>query len=420
MRVAVISVNYSPELTGISVYSTGMSEHLARAGFEVDCYTAFSHYPRWAKAPADQWRLFRREEKAGVSVRRHYIYVPAKLSALRRMLFELSFVFSTTLGYAFGPRADCTVIVSPPLFLGIPIALLAKLKGSMSVFHVQDLQPDAAVDLGMLRRGNFTNLLFFLERQTYRLCDQVSTISRSMMKRIVSKGVPASKMFLFRNWANNEAVVPLQRNTSIRRAWNLGQRFVVLYSGNMGVKQGLESLLDCAERLRRYPDIAILVVGDGGEKNALVIQARRRGLDNLLFKPLQPMRRLSRLLASADVSVIPQKVGVTDIVLPSKLGNLMASARPMVVAATADTELGRIVRDDACCGLLVRPGDGAQMAEAILNLRADPGLRERFGSNGRAYMEQNLTSQVVLDRFAQTLRAMVVDHQSGATAYETA
>jgi colanic acid biosynthesis glycosyl transferase WcaI len=270
----------------------------------------------------------------------------------------------------------------------------------------------------MLKRGRFTDLLFFIERQTYRLCDRVSTISRSMMGRIARKGIPEAKLFLFRNWANDETVVPLQRDTSIRRAWRLAGRFVVLYSGNMGVKQGLESLLDCAERLRRFPDITILIVGDGGEKRSLIRQAKVRGLDNVLFKPLQPMRRLARLLATADVSVIPQKVGVMDILLPSKLGNLMASARPIVAAARPDTELGRIVRDEAACGLLVRPGDGTHLAEAILSLRADPAQCERFGRNARSYMQGNLTSSVVLNGFADNVRAIVSDQRSGLPTME--
>jgi colanic acid biosynthesis glycosyl transferase WcaI len=311
------------------------------------------------------------------------------------------------------------VIVSPSLFVGIPIALLAKLKGSKTIFHVQDLQPDAAVDLGMLRRGRFTDMLFCIERLTYRLCDRVSTISHAMMSRIALKGVPTSKLFLFRNWANEETVTTLSRHTSLRRAWRLRGRFVVLYSGNMGVKQGLESLLDCAERLRSFPDIAILIVGDGGEKRALKRQAHVRGLGNVLFKPLQPIRRLARLLATADVSVIPQKAAVMDLVLPSKLGNLMASARPIVAAARSDTELGRMVRDDAACGLLVRPGDGTALAEAILSLRADPILCEQFGRNGRSYMQRNLTSHVVLDSFAESVRSMVGDHRSGLPAVDT-
>jgi colanic acid biosynthesis glycosyl transferase WcaI len=142
-------------------------------------------------------------------------------------------------------------------------------------------------------------------------------------------------------------------------------------------------------------------------------QAQVRGLDNVLFKPLQPLRRLAQLLATADVSLIPQKAAVKDCVLPSKLGNVMASARPVVVAAEATSELGRIVLD-ADCGRIVKPGDGAQMAEAILSLRADVEARNRLGRNGRSYMERHFTSGVVLKEFVDTLLTLVRDRSNSA------
>lgn len=416
MRIAIVSINYHPEMTGIAVYSTGMAEHLARIGNEVDCYTAFPYYPQWRKAAEDRRALFRHAHVAGVSVRRHFIHVPARPSALGRIVMELSFVVSATLGYLAGPRADCTVIVSPALFLGIPIALAAKLKGSRTIFHVQDLQPDAAVELGMLRQGRLTDFFYWVERTTYRLVDRVSSISRGMVERIAAKGVPRDKLMLFRNWANDDVIVPLPRWTRFRRLWSLRERFVVLYSGNMGVKQGLCVLLDCAERLRACRDIVFLIVGEGGEKAELAASATARGLDNVLFQPLQPLRHLGRVLATADVSVIPQQRGITDIVMPSKLANIMASARPVIAAASADSELGRIVTD-AGCGVLVAPGDAAALAAAILELRADAGRCERYGSNGRAYMEQHLSSRAVLEHFARELRALVPHRRSGAAAY---
>src|SRR5262249_5082275 len=154
-------------------------------------------YPHWRKAEEDR-RLYRREQVAGVVVRRHYLYVPAKPSALRRMLHEISFVASVSLGYLLGPRADCTMIVSPPLPLGVAIGLLARLRGSRTLFHVQDLQPDAAIEFGLLKKGALTRALFALERWTYRLCHRVSSISEAMVERIRAKGVPADRMILLR------------------------------------------------------------------------------------------------------------------------------------------------------------------------------------------------------------------------------
>lgn len=400
MHVAIVGINYAPDPTGIPIYTTGLAEYLAGQGHTVSVYTGFPYYPRWAKAPEDQGRLFRRESRNGVDVRRHYLYVPARPSAIKRMLHEFSFVCSATLGYLFGPRADLTVVVSPPLFIGIPIALIAKLKRSRTIFHVQDLQPDAALDLGMLKPGPLTNLFFLLERMTYRLVDRVSTISYGMLEKIASKGVPRQKLILFRNWAHDDLVTPMGTDTWYRQEWNLGSKFVVLYSGNMGVKQGLDSLLEAAADLRQMRDIVFVVVGDGGEKPALMQRASEMGLHNIQFQPLQPMERLSELLATADVAVVPQKRGVKDIVLPSKLGNLLASGRPVIAGADADTEFGRIVLESGC-GVLVEPGNAGQIAMAITNLSLERNECLRMGEEGRRYMEQNLGSGPILDGFAR-------------------
>jgi colanic acid biosynthesis glycosyl transferase WcaI len=400
MRVAIVGINYAPDPTGIPVYTTGMAEHLAAQGHGVRVYTGFPYYPRWTKAPEDRGRLFRRETRNGVQVRRHYLYVPSRPSAVRRMLHELSFVASASLGYLFGARADLTIIVSPPLFLGLPIALIAKLKGSRTVFHVQDLQPDAAIDLGMLEPGLLTRFFHLVEKATYRAVDHVSTISYGMLEKIASKGVPRHKLALFRNWAHDDLVQPMGPDTGYRREWRLGERFVVLYSGNMGVKQGLDSLIEAAAELRANRDIVFVIVGDGGEKPALMARAQALQLDNVQFHPLQPMERLSELLATADVAVVPQKRGVKDIVLPSKLGNLLASGRPVIAGADAGTEFGRIVAESGC-GLLVEPGNAGQLAAAVSGLSVERGECRRMGQEGRRYMETNLGSRPILEGFAR-------------------
>lgn len=211
MEVAIVGINYAPDATGIPVYTTGLAEYLSSGGHAVTVYTGFSYYPHWTKSPEDRGRLFRRETLNGVTIRRHYMYVPARPSALKRMVHELSFILSVTLGYLFGPRAQLTIIVSPPLFIGIPIALIARLKRSRTIFHVQDLQPDAAVDLGMLKPRPLTSLFIFLERVTYRLVDRVSTISYRMLEKIASKGVPHQKLTLFPNRAHDDLVTPRWR-----------------------------------------------------------------------------------------------------------------------------------------------------------------------------------------------------------------
>jgi colanic acid biosynthesis glycosyl transferase WcaI len=405
MRIAIVGINYAPELTGIGVYTAGLAEFLASRGISVDVYTGFPYYPMWAKAPEHRGTWSARERINGVSVRRHYLYVPGRPSAVKRMLHELSFVASASLGYLLGPRADCTIVVSPPLFLGVPILLMARLKGSQTVFHVQDLQPDAAIDFGLLKPGALTRLFFWVERVTYRLADRVASISSGMLRAITDKGVSPRKTLMIRNWANDERVAPRPRNTRYREQWGLDRKFVVLYAGNLGVKQGLPTLLECARLLRHDPEIVFLVVGDGGQKAELVAMARRLGLDSVRFEPLQPAENLGELLATADVAVAPQKAGAKDIVLPSKVANILAAARPLIAAAARHMELGRMLRE-ADCGIVVPPENAEQMARAIVKMKCDPAAAARFGANGRAYMEARLRRDVVLERVLGELEAL--------------
>lgn len=406
MRIAIVGINFAPEPTGISVYTTGMAEFLACSNNSVTVYTAFSYYPAWSKSVKDRGCLFRKETVGAITIRRSYLYVPSRPSAVKRMFHELSFVASATLNYLFGPRADCTIIVSPPLFLGIPVALIARLKGSKSIFHVQDLQPDAAIDLGMLKTGRFTDLLHFIERLTYRIVDRVSTISEGMRNKIISKDVVPEKVFLLRNWANDNNIAPLPKKTEYRRELRLDKKFVVLYSGNMGVKQGLSVLLEAAALLKSERDIVYLIAGDGGMKKELQIMANALKLTNVLFLPVQPYENLSALLATADISIIPQKMGINDIVLPSKLSNIMASRRPLIATAPRNSEFGRIVLESDC-GILVEPENAQQVADAIMTLYRNPAELERKAANGRYYMEQHLGHYAILNSFATQLEEIV-------------
>ncbi len=407
--VTVVSLNYSPEPIGIGVYSAGLAQHLNALGWPVRVLAGFPHYPQWRKSKNDRGVLYRTEhDAAGISLTRCYVFVPGRPTVLRRIAHELSFTFFCALRYAVSPRTDLTVVASPPLALAFVIALLGRLKGSRTIVHVQDLQPDAAIELGMIRCGRLTRILHTIERWTYKLASAVSTISSAMEERIAAKGVPHEKLILFRNWANSEAVVPGSHDTPLREEWGLGGKFVVLYAGAIGRKQGLDTLLDAAEQLRNRPAFAFVIVGEGGERAALEGAANARGLFNVSFRPLQPINRLSEMLATANTSVIMQRPGCGDIVLPSKLGNILASGRPVVAAASPNTELSRIV-SGARCGLVVDPGDAAGLSEALVRLERDPVEAKGLGVNGRRVIDRWLGEQPILNGFTTTLHDVAQD-----------
>ena len=193
LRVTVWGINYSPELIGIAPYNTALCQFLLRKGHEPRMVTTFAYYPSWKKLPGEECRLYRTDVIEGVPVHRCWHYVPAKVTTLRRIAHEGTFVLTSFLRQLFLPRPDLLVVVSPPLFLGVAAWLLGVIKGCPFVFHVQDLQPDAAASLGMVKRGLFLRLLYWLEAFTYARAARVSGISGGMMEAFAAKGVPEAR-----------------------------------------------------------------------------------------------------------------------------------------------------------------------------------------------------------------------------------
>jgi colanic acid biosynthesis glycosyl transferase WcaI len=194
MKINVWGINYAPELTGIAPYNTALCEHLERHGHDVGMVTSFAYYPSWTKQQEDRGRLFRTDRVRSVPVHRCWHYVPRKANTLKRIIHEGTFVAASFLRQLTLPAPDAYVVVSPPLLLGTAAWMLGKIKRRPFVFHVQDLQPDAAAGLGMLKQGAFVRALYWLEAFAYRKAARVSGITTGMLDAFRQKGVPEEKL----------------------------------------------------------------------------------------------------------------------------------------------------------------------------------------------------------------------------------
>jgi colanic acid biosynthesis glycosyl transferase WcaI len=408
MRIHTICVNYWPEKTGIASFSTGRAEALAARGHHVTVCTAVPYYPEWRVASEYRRRPFARERHAGVDVRRCPIYVPRHVTPLRRVLFEASFIASAFLRSVFCRRPDLLVVVSPPLGLAVAAVVLARLWGVPYVFHVEDLQPDAALDLGMVPRGRVASALFAIERLAYRRAALVSTITDAMRDRIIGKGVPREKVELFAGWSDPECFdLPIESSdASLRTELRLGDACVVLHIGNMGVKQGLDVMLGAAALTRKDPDLVYVLVGDGAVRAALEDEVRASGLSNVRMIPLLPQERFLRLLATAEVCLVTQQRVVADIVFPSKVLSLLAAAKPVIASVSRSSEVARVVRESGA-GDVVEPEDPAALSMAIGRLRADREGRRRTAAAGRAYARRHWERQATLDHMGRVLDALL-------------
>lgn len=404
LKLLVVGLNYAPDFIGIPKYTTEMCEELARRGHQVTVVTAPPYYPAWEVPPPYRggWRS---ETLNGVKLVRAPLYVPRQPTGKTRLLHHLSFAATSlpsAVLCAVRGRPDVVLAVAPSL-MSVPGALIAaKLSGAKSWLHIQDFEVDAAFELGMLKGEGARRWAERLERALLLGFDRVSTISASMRQLLLRKGVKEEAALEVRNWVDVDAVTAWpSSNTSYREALNIpADHAVALYSGNMAGKQGLETLAEVAALLEaRLAKVTLLLCGQGPLKGVLEAACVER--TNVRFMDLQPIEKLPELLATADVHLLPQRAEAADLVLPSKLTGMLASGRSVVAMADAGTGLAIEVEG---CGLVVPPGDGPAMADAVFRLSADETLRRQLSGAARERAEQRWRRSAVIDDLEAELK----------------
>lgn len=400
LRLLVIGLNYAPEPVGIGPFTSGLATALAARGHAVDVVAGQPYYPQWRKLPGHSgWQT---SIAAGVRITRCPHYVPARPGGLKRVLHLVSFAISALAPAlkAAGRRPQAVLCVAPAL-LSVPVAWLAARRAGAALWiHVQDFEVEAALATGLVRPGPLGRLARWLENRLLRLGTCVSSISPQMCARLADKGVPTGRVVELRNWANVPEICA-EGGASYRAEWGLGLRKVALYSGNIANKQGIEVVIEAARLLAHRDDLAFVICGEGPNRARLADLAA--GLPNVLLKDLQPADRLGELLALAHVHLLPQIAGAADLVLPSKLANMLASGRPVVATAAAGTGLAEEVEG---CGLVVPPGHAEALSDAIVELADDPAKAEALGQAGAARAAQRWSQQAVADEAAAVLAAL--------------
>ena len=415
LRIVVLGAYYSPELIGIGKYSGEMTRWLRDAGHEVHMIAAPPHYPGWRVHPPYRALQFKREEMprpddvgspsdrpiGSLTVWRCPIFEPDPPSGARRLIYQISLALSSLpvmLRLTFR-RPHVVIVVTPPLLTATVTRLWAWLCGAKAWLHIQDLEVDAAFDLGLLKGARLRAFALWCERQLMARFNRVSTISSKMRERVLDKGIQERRVRMLENWVDLDIVKPMPADTAYRNELQLPDDCkVVLYSGNLGAKQGLDILVDAAIALRERSDICFLIVGEGPAKAGLM--ERAVGLKNVRFLTLQPFERLNELLATAAIHALPQLAAAADLVMPSKLGGMLASGRAIVAAADVDSQVGQIVRE---AGLVVPPEVTSSFVDAVERLADDDTLRLTLGRRARALAEERLAIDRILEAFESEL-----------------
>lgn len=412
MKLLFYGINFAPELTGIGKYTGAMATWFAQAGHDVRVITAPPYYPAWIVGTGYSAFAYRRELWKCIDLFRTPLWVPKHPGGIKRLAHLASFALSSLpiLLAQWNWKPDVVWVVEPPLMCAPAAAAFSSLRGAKCWLHIQDYEVDAAFNLGLIKGERLQRIIEGAERWLMRRFDRVSTISGRMLERAQAKGLAAEKVVLFPNWVDIGDISPLAGPSPYRAELGLADDSVVaLYSGNMGNKQGLEILADVARQLRDDSKLTFVFGGNGSGRTDL--EKRCAGLPNVRFLDLQPLERLNDWLGLADIHLLPQRADAADLVMPSKLTGMLASGRPVLATAHADTELERVVARDAACGLVVPPEDPTTMAHALRTLAADPAMRAELGTNGRRYAERELSQDVILRRFEAQLQALVQERK---------
>ncbi len=399
MRILIYSYNYYPEPIGIAPLMTELAEGLAARGHQVRVVTAMPNYPERTIHPAYRGRLYATEQRNGVTIQRCFVLTHPKPGLTGRLLLELSFITLSLWPALQGWRPDIILNSSPSLPACLPVALLKTIFHCPSVLNLQDILPEAAIQTGLLSHPGAIRLAELLEKLAYRNANRISVIAQGFRDNLLAKGVPEEKMVPISNWVDVEFITPKPQVTSkFRRRHRLQDKFVVLYTGNIAETQGIKTALHAAQALSAYPDIHLVIVGEGKQMEALDRLRQELGLTNVLLLPFVPRAELPDMLAAADVGLILQKHGVVGFNLPSKTQVLLASGRPILASVPTQGTAAQTVTASGG-GIVVKPEDPAALAQGILDLYHHPEKARSLARRGRQYALEHFSAKRAIDRY---------------------
>lgn len=410
-RLLLIGYNYSPEPTGIGKYSGEMIEWLAQSGVECTVLTTYPYYPYWkVQEPYRKNRFFYKIETktfpsgGNIKVIRCPIYVPQKPSGLKRIILDVSFLVSSFLPLLFllfSKKRNNVMAVAPSFLLGLPALLYKKIKGAKMIYHIQDLQIEAAKELGMIKSEKLLNTLFKLEAVILKKADVVSSISAGMMLRIQSKS--KKEVYFLPNWSNVEMFHPVTISTNEKEGFGFNpDDRILLYSGAIGQKQGLEVIIDAAKHYKNQADVKFVICGSGPYKAHLQNWAEKENLSNIVFLPLQPIEKFNAFLNIAEVHLVIQKADASDLMLPSKLTTILSVGGLALITANKGSGLYQLVETHGV-GRVVEAEKLNALIDGISECLTPQSGNDDIRLKSRQYAEQHLDIDAILKRFKAEL-----------------
>jgi colanic acid biosynthesis glycosyl transferase WcaI len=415
MRVLIYAYNYHPEPIGIAPLMTELAEGLVNRGHQVRVVTGMPNYPQRRIYDGYQGKAYMTEERNGVQIQRSFVWVKPKPNLLDRLLLDGSFVFSSFFQALRGWRPDVILLTVPPLPVVLPANLLGWLYNCPVVLNVQDILPEAAIHLGLLKSPALIRVMETLENFAYRTAHTISVIADGFVDNLEGKGVPSEKITCIPNWVDTNFIRPLpMEDNAFRREFGLEGKFVALYAGNIALTQGLETVVEAARKLTDLPDIVFVIVGEEGALVQLQEHCDACGATNVKLLPFQPRERLPEMLAAANVGLIVQRSHVVSFNMPSKTQVLLASGRAVVASVPSTGSAAKAI-EKSHGGVVVEPENPQALADTIAHLYANPDLADAYGKQGRQFALERYSFEQALNQY-ETLFERVIDSTQTAAS----
>ena len=411
MKITILSLIFSPDNVSTAQIWAGIAEDLKSYGHEIRVITTTPHFHRdasmEAKQPLRKWfgRFIQRSEYAGIPV--YHILMPDKsIWPPLRMLSWINFhIVATLLGWFMRFKPDVVIAPSPPLTIGLNAWAIASMRGSIGyIYNVQEIYPDIAVNLGIMRNRRVIGFFKWLEKLIYRKAAGVTSITPAMCAKIAERTEKA-KVRLVPNFVDLSDVLKVERCNDFAIANGLLDKFVMTYAGNMGVPQKLGVMVELA---RRIPELTVLFVGGGGD--AARLKELAEGLSNVVFVDYQPISMMPQIYAASDICYVGQDPQACSDGIPSKIYRILGYKKPLVVLTRKDSDLAEFVRESKSGVILSEDIETA--AKSVRDLMTKPLEIQEFGAAGYSYVKAAFARSVVSKKYDDFCRDLRFSYQN--------
>ena len=345
-----------------------------------------------------------------VTVHRFTMFREGKNPLLRALRYSLNWIIQLWKGLR-EKDVDCIYLASTPPIQGLLGAFIKKFRGIPFVYNLQDIFPDSLYNNGLANKGGILwKIGRVIENFTYKHADKIIVISEDFKKNIMAKGVPEEKIVVVYNWVDQNAVVNVEReNNKLFDKYNLDRsKFYIEYSGNIGLSQNMDMLLEVMEDLQdNYPDINLVLVGEGAYKAQVEKIVVDKKLNNVVMLPFQPYEDISYVFSLGDAGLVISKPGTGAASVPSKTWSIMSASRP-VLANFDENELKDILAGNEC-GIFTKAGDKEAFKQSVITLYENRELCRQYGANGRKFVMDNLTREVGTQKYVDVIKSVVAE-----------